>query len=80
MPLLPQGMVGTDKNRIGWIEGTYTCNVGYVGEATAVTNADAMTAVEKTRAMAKLSAKISGPLKNTTDYSYIASKLKNRFD
>ena len=78
LPLLPQGMVGTDKNRIGWIEGTYTSNVGYVGEATAVTNADAMTAVEKTRAMAKASARIKVTKEMTTDYSYIASKLQNK--
>ena len=78
LPLLPQGMVGTDKNRIGWIEGTYNSNVGYVGEATAVTTADAMTAVEKTRAMAKASAKIKVTKEMTTDYSYIASKLQNK--
>ena len=78
LPLLPQGMVGTDKNRIGWIEGTYTSNVGYVGEATAQTTADAMTAVEKTRAMAKASAKIKVTKEMTTDYSYIASKLQNK--
>lgn len=78
LPLLPQGMVGTDKNRIGWIEGTYTSNVGYVGEATAATTADAMTAVEKTRAMAKASAKIKVTKEMTTDYSYIASKLQNK--
>lgn len=78
LPLLPQGMVGTDKNRIGWIEGTYTSNVGYVGEATAQATADAMTAVEKTRAMAKASAKIKVTKEMTTDYSYIASKLQNK--
>lgn len=78
LPTLPQGMVGTDKNRIGWIEGTYTSNVGYVGEATAQTTADAMTAVEKTRAMAKASAKIKVTKEMTTDYSYIASKLQNK--
>ena len=78
LPLLPQGMVGTDKNRIGWIEGTYTSNVGYVGEATAATTADAITAVEKTRAMAKASAKIKVTKEMTTDYSYIASKLQNK--
>ena len=78
LPLLPQGMVGTDKNRIGWIEGTYTSNVGYVGEATAQTTSDAMTAVEKTRAMAKASAKIKVTKEMTTDYSYIASKLQNK--
>lgn len=78
LPLLPQGMVGTDKNRIGWIEGTYQSNVGYVGEATAQATADAMTAVEKTRAMAKASAKIKVTKEMTTDYSYIASKLQNK--
>lgn len=78
LPLLPQGMVGTDKNRIGWIEGTYTSNVGYVGEATAQATADAITAVEKTRAMAKASAKIKVTKEMTTDYSYIASKLQNK--
>ena len=78
LPTLPQGMVGTDKNRIGWIEGTYTSNVGYVGEATAQTTADAMAAVEKTRAMAKASAKIKVTKEMTTDYSYIASKLQNK--
>lgn len=78
LPNLPQGTVGSDKNRIGWIEGTYTSNVGYVGEATAQTTADAMTAVEKTRAMAKASAKIKVTKEMTTDYSYIASKLQNK--
>ena len=78
LPTLPQGMVGTDKNRIGWIEGTYTSNVGYVGEATAQTTADAMTAVEKTRAMAKASARIKVTKEMTADYSYIASKLQNK--
>lgn len=78
LPNLPQGTVGSDKNRIGWIEGTYTSNVGYVGEATAQATADAMTAVEKTRAMAKASAKIKVTKEMTTDYSYIASKLQNK--
>lgn len=78
LPNLPQGTVGSDKNRIGWIEGTYTSNVGYVGEATAQATADAIAAVEKTRAMAKASAKIKVTKEMTTDYSYIASKLQNK--
>lgn len=32
LPNLMQGSVGQDKNRIGYIEGSYTSKVGYVGE------------------------------------------------
>jgi cell division protein FtsB len=50
---LPTAQVGTNKNRVVWIEGAYTSNAGYVGEGVAQATADTATSVEKLRAMAK---------------------------
>jgi HK97 family phage major capsid protein len=70
------GTVGQDKNRILWVEGAYTSNVGYVGEGTGQATADAGTATEKTRAMAKISAKLPLTAELLEDADYIASAFR----
>lgn len=51
--IIPEG-----KNRASWLEGSYTSNVGYVDEITAISAADTGSMTEKTREMAKVAAKM----------------------
>ena len=51
--VIPEG-----KNRASWLEGSYTSNVGYVDEITAISTADTGSMTEKTREMAKIAAKM----------------------
>lgn len=76
MPYMNTGTVGQDKNRILWVEGTYTSNVGYVSEGTGQTTADAGTATEKTRALAKISAKLALTEELLEDADYVASAFR----
>lgn len=77
MPYLNVGIVGSDKNRVLWVEGAYTSNVGYVGEGNpGQANADTGTAAEKTRAMAKISAKLPLTAELLEDADYIASAFR----
>jgi len=76
LPNLNTGTVGQDKNRVLWVEGGYTSNVGYVGEGTGQATADTGTAVEKTRQMAKISAKLPLTEELMEDAEYIASAFR----
>jgi HK97 family phage major capsid protein len=76
IPYLNVGVVGADKNRVLWVEGAYTSNVGYVGEGTGQANADTATATEKTRQMAKISAKLPLTAELLEDADYIASAFR----
>jgi HK97 family phage major capsid protein len=76
IPGLSTGFVGQDKNRVLWVEGSYTSNAGYVGEGTGQATADAGTAVEKSRAMAKISAKLPLTAELLEDAEYIASAFR----
>jgi HK97 family phage major capsid protein len=76
LPLLNTGTVGQDRNRVLWVEGSYTSNVGYVGEGTGQTTADTGTATEKTRQMAKISAKLPLTAELLEDAEYIASAFR----
>lgn len=76
MPYLNVGFVGNDKNRVLWVEGAYTSNVGYVGEGTGQSTADNGTATEKVRAMAKISAKLPLTDELLEDADYIASAFR----
>ena len=51
--IIPEG-----KNRASWVEGSYTSNVGYIDELTAISTADAGSMTEKTREMAKVGARM----------------------
>ncbi|MDP3445803.1 MAG: phage major capsid protein, partial [Ignavibacteria bacterium] len=76
MPYLNVGVIGNDKNRVLWVEGAYTSNVGYVGEGTGRANADTGTAAEKTRAMCKISAKLPLTAELLEDADYVASAFR----
>jgi len=76
MPFVNTGVVGNNRNRVLWVEGTYTSNVGYVSEGTGQATADAGTAAEKTRAMAKISAKLPLTAELLEDADYIASAFR----
>jgi HK97 family phage major capsid protein len=76
MPYLNVGVIGNDKNRVLWVEGAYTSNVGYVGEGVGQANADTGTATEKTRAMCKISAKLPLTAELLEDAEYVASAFR----
>lgn len=76
MPFLNTGVVGNDRNRVLWVEGSYTSNVGYVSEGTGQATADSGAAVEKSRAMAKISAKLPLTAELLEDADYIASAFR----
>lgn len=76
LPYLNVGVIGAEKNRVLWVEGAYTSNVGYVAEGTGQATADAGTATEKTRAMAKISAKLPLTAELLEDADYIASAFR----
>ena len=70
------GYLGKDKSIIGWIEGSYTSNVGYVGEGTGQATADTGTATEKSRQMSKVSAKLLLTAEMLEDAEYLASAFR----
>jgi HK97 family phage major capsid protein len=76
IPYTNAGVVGQDKNRISWMEAAYTTNVGYVAEGTGSASADTATATEKSRGMAKISAKLPLTAEMLEDADYIASQFK----
>lgn len=76
LPYLNVGYIGQDKSRVLWVEGAYTSNVGYVAEGTGQSTADTGTATEKTRGMAKISAKLPLSAELLEDADYIASAFK----
>jgi len=72
------GSIGQDKNRVLWVEGAYTSNVGYVSEGTGQATADSGTATEKAREMAKVSAKLPLTAEMMEDADYFATSLRNK--
>jgi len=76
LPYLNVGYIGQDKSRVLWVEGAYSSNVGYVAEGTGSASADTATATEKTRGMAKISAKLPLTAELLEDADYIASAFK----
>jgi HK97 family phage major capsid protein len=76
LPYLNVGYIGQDKSRVLWVEGAYTSNVGYVAEGTGPATPDTGTATEKTRGMAKISAKLPLSAELLEDADYIASAFK----
>lgn len=76
LPNLNAGTIGQDKNRVLWVEGSYTSNVGYVTQGTGQSTADSGTATEKSRAMAKISAKLPLTAELLEDAEYVASAFR----
>ena len=62
--------VPQDKSVILWLEGSFTNNTNYVGEGSAVGSADAASASEVTRGLAKIAAKLPFTREVATDLSY----------
>ena len=62
--------VPQDKSKVLWIEGSFTDNTNYVGEGSAVGSADAASASEVTRGLAKIGAKLPFTREVSTDLSY----------
>jgi HK97 family phage major capsid protein len=78
LPVMVNGFVGADKNRVLWVDGAYTSNVGYVTEGTGQATADTGTATEKYREMAKISAKLPITEEMLEDADYIASAFRSK--
>lgn len=76
MPHFTMRTVMQDKDTIVWIEGEYASNVGYVSEGKDQTTEDTVKAVEKSRKLAKISAKIKVTAEMYEDKSYIANMLQ----
>jgi HK97 family phage major capsid protein len=72
------GTIDQDKNRVLWVDGAYTSNVGYVTEGTGQATADTGTATEKAREMAKISAKLPLTAEMMEDANYFASSLRSK--
>lgn len=62
--------VPQDKSVILWLEGSFTDNTGYVDEGAAPGTANAASAEEKTRGLAKIAAKLPFTRETATDLSY----------
>lgn len=71
--IIPEG-----KNRASWLEGSYTSNVGYVDELTAISTADAGSMTEKTREMAKVAAKMPYSAEMVEDTSMALNWFKTK--
>jgi len=78
LPNMVNGFLGADKNRVLWVDGAYTSNVGYVSEGTGQATADTGTATEKAREMAKISAKLPLTAEMLEDANYIASAFRSK--
>lgn len=78
IPNTVQASVGQDKNRIAYIEADYTSHVGYVGEGQANGTSDSVSAVEKYRSLAKISAILPVTAEMLEDTDFIASQLETQ--
>lgn len=76
MPHFTMRTVMQDKDTIVWIEGEYASNVGYVSEGKDQTTDDTVKAVEKSRKLVKISAKIKVTAEMYEDKAYIANMLQ----
>ena len=71
--VIPEG-----KNRASWLEGSYTSNVGYVDEITAISTADTGSMTEKYREMAKIAAKMPYSSEMVEDASIALNWFRTR--
>lgn len=76
MPHFQIRTVQQDKDTIVWIEGEYASNIGYVSEGAGNGTEDTVSAEEKSRKLAKISAKIKVTAEMYEDKSYIAQMLQ----
>lgn len=79
LPYMRKMPLSDGKSVIGWTTGSYTSNVGYVGENAKIGTNDAATATEKTRGLAKVQAIkiITEQLKS--DLPELARQMESKF-
>lgn len=77
IPNFSTSNLGQDKNRLIYMDGTYSSNVGYVGEKTANSTEDTIAVAEKSRDLAKISAILKVSAELYEDKSYIANELQS---
>lgn len=70
--------VPADKNRIVWLNGSFTDNTGYVDEATAGSTANAGTIAEVYRELAKLHSFVPFSAETASDMSYFVNWVRNK--
>lgn len=75
VPGITGGTVEGGKSVLVWVTGSYTSNAGYVGEGNAASTDDAATGVEKSRLMAKVSAKLPMSVETFEDLPQFAQRL-----
>lgn len=78
IPGLTTMTLGAGKNTALWVEGSYTSNVGYVGEGVAASTGDTGATAEKTRGMAKISAKLILTAEMLEDAPLVASMFRTK--
>ena len=70
--------VPADKNRIVWLNGSFTDNTGYVSENTAVSSANAGTIAEAYRELAKIGSSLPFTAETASDMSYFVNWARNK--
>ena len=75
VPGIGGGTVEGGKSVLVWVTGSYTSNAGYVGEGNAAGSDDAAAGVEKSRLMAKVSAKLPMSVETFEDLPQFAQRL-----
>jgi HK97 family phage major capsid protein len=78
MPYVRNGNVSNGKSLIMWTPGSYTSNVGYAGESTNTVSENQASAIEKTRQMAKISAKQYMSAETFEDLPQFAQRLQEK--
>lgn len=75
---LPRYTIGADRNRILYVNASFTNNTDYVGEGQAIANGNSATAVEKYREVAKVSNKLEFTSETMSDMSYFLNWARNQ--
>lgn len=75
VPGIGGGTVEGGKSVLVWVTGSYTSNAGYVGEGNAAGADDAASGIEKSRLMAKVSAKLPMSTETFEDLPQFAQRL-----
>lgn len=80
IPIMRTGYVSNGKSIIMWTPANYTANTGYVGENTNTVTENGATALEKTRQMAKISAKQYLTAETMEDLPQFAQRLQDQLN
>lgn len=75
---LPRYTIGADRNRIVYVNASFTDNTDYVGEGQAIASGNSAAAVEKYREVAKVSNKLEFTSETMSDMSYFLNWARNQ--